>query len=261
MLGYANNNNVSAANAATGDALAGSGTAGATGALSGLMNFNPGDATDSNITNASKYADNPALSGMVDATMRDARRQVSEQALPGIDRAAAVTGNTNNSRAGIAQGLVERGLAEKTADVSAGLRGDAFNHGLDLASTDNRFNTSAMLDALSRAGGLGGSLAGAGVAARSGSIADRGALFDMANMGGAGVQAAGQASLDNTNARYQSAVNSPFDALRNYMSIIGSNNWGSQGSSTTTSTPSAWQIIGGLMGAGGSLARGFTGAR
>jgi hypothetical protein len=250
MLGYAGKNNVSAENLASGNALAGAGTAGATGALSGLLGFNPGGARDAIIGDANKYADNPAISGMVDAAMRDARNQVRDVTLPGIDRAAAVSGNVNNSRTGIAQGLVERELAGKATDVSANLRGAAYDKGLDLGAMTN---VQAVLDSLKSAGSLGGSLASLGIGARSGSIDDQKGVFDIANAGGAGLQANQQLELDNLLQRYQSGVTSPFDALNSYMGIVGSNNWGSNSTGTQTSTPSAWQVIGGLMGAAGSM--------
>jgi hypothetical protein len=254
MLGFAGTNGVSAENLASGNALAGAGTAGATGALSQLLGFNPGGARDAIIGDANKYADNPAISGMVDAAMRDARNQVRDVTLPGIDRAAAVSGNVNNSRTGIAQGLVERELAGKAADVSANLRGAAYDKGLDLGAMTN---VQAVMDSLKSAGSLGGNLAQLGIGARSGSINDQKGVFDIANAGGAGLQADQQLTLDNLLARYQSGTTSPFDALKEYMSIVGSNNWGSEststGTSTTKSTPSAWQVIGGLMGAAGSM--------
>jgi hypothetical protein len=235
MLGFANKSGVSDQNLATGNTLASAGTAGATGALSGLLGFNPSSARDSIIGDANKYADNPHISGMVDAAMRDARNQVRDITLPGIERSAAVSGNVNNSRMGIAQGLVEREMT----------------------------NVQAVLDSLKSAGGLGGNLAQLGIGARSGAVDDAKGMFDIANTGGAGLQASQQLELDNLLARYQSGVSSPFDALNQYMGIVGSNNWGSEGTmsgtQTTKSTPSAWQVIGGLMGAGGSLMSGING--
>jgi hypothetical protein len=260
MLGFANKSGVSDQNLATGNTLASAGTAGATGALSGLLGFNPSSARDSIIGDANKYADNPHISGMVDAAMRDARNQVRDITLPGIERSAAVSGNVNNSRMGIAQGLVERELAGKAADVSSNLRGAAYDKGLDLGAMTN---VQAVLDSLKSAGGLGGNLAQLGIGARSGAVDDAKGMFDIANTGGAGLQASQQLELDNLLARYQSGVSSPFDALNQYMGIVGSNNWGSEGTmsgtQTTKSTPSAWQVIGGLMGAGGSLMSGING--
>jgi hypothetical protein len=45
------------------------------------------------------------------------------------------------------------------------------------------------------------------------------------------------------------------------MGIIGTNNWGGQttGTSTTTKTPSAWEVMGGLLGTAGSAAKGLGG--
>jgi hypothetical protein len=42
---------------------------------------------------------------------------------------------------------------------------------------------------------------------------------------------------------------------------VGTNNWGSSttGTNNTTSTPSAWDTISGLMSSGGALAKGLTG--
>jgi hypothetical protein len=110
--------------------LANTGVNSLTGAANGLASFAPQGGVDSNIAAAGQYANNPYLSGQVDAAMRDARRSVSEDALPGIDRGAALTGNLDSSTSGISKGIVERGLADKTADVSAGLRGNAYNQGL-----------------------------------------------------------------------------------------------------------------------------------
>jgi hypothetical protein len=258
MLGYANDSNVSEANLATGDTLANAGTSGLTGALSGLMGFNPSTARDGILTDAAKYADNPAISGMVDAAMRDANRNASEVVLPGIQANAAANGNINSNRTAISDGLVRRGLAEKTADISANLRGAAYDKGLDLGAMTN---VQAVLDSLKSAGSLGGSAASLGIGARSGSLTDQSSLFDIANAGGAGLQAADQARIDEEQGTYQSQVSSPFDALQQYMNIVGSGNWGSNTTGTSTgtqkTTPSAWQVIGGLMGAGGSLAKGF----
>jgi hypothetical protein len=254
MLGYADNSNVAASNNATGDALATAGTNGLQGALSGLMGYKPTDATDSNIANATKYANNPAISDMVSGAMRDATQEAHDVTLPGIDRAAGISGNVNNSRAGIADGLVTRGLAQKAGDISANLRGAAYDNGLNLASSNHQFDVSSLLSSLNSAGSLAGGAAAAGVGARSSSINDAGNTFNLANAGGTGLQAADQAKLDNEQSQYQSQTTAPFDALKQYMSIIGANNWGSNstGTSTTTSTPSAWQVASGLLGAAGS---------
>lgn len=254
MIGYSGDPTATA-----GNNLSVAGSNAAAGGLGALAGFNPADPTQQNIANATAYANNPAVDGMIDSAMRDARRSVSEQVLPGIAQNAALTGNTNNSRRALAEGVVERGLADATADTSANIRGQMFQNGLNLAQSDNQFNTSAVLDAMKArvSGGNEAAVAGAGTAGQA--VQNQGALFDINNQGGAGQQAAGQANLDNQLAQYQFNTTSPFDALNQYYGIIGANNWGGKtnstgtGTSVQTSTPSAWQVAGGMMGAAGSL--------
>jgi hypothetical protein len=236
-----------------------------------LRNYATTGGVGTNISEAARYADNPYLSGQVDAAMRDARRQVSEQALPQIARDAALTGNIGSSKRGLAEGVVQRGLAEKTADVSAGLRGDAYNQGLNLAEQGRQFNNSAILDALRSSGSLAGSLAGLGIGqtgagtslinsgtgagtlglgfnnasqdatrlgldANNQQLAQRLGLFGLANDAGAGMQAGNQLALDADRSRTEYSNQNAWDDLARYYSIIGSNNWGGTTNSTQTGT-------------------------
>jgi hypothetical protein len=261
MLGYANGsagNAAAAGNAGVG--MIGMGANGLQGSLSGLEGFDPTKLNNTNsiIESATKYANNPAVDGMINAAMRDSRQQVRDVQLPGIGANAAVTGNTNSSRTGIAEGLVERGLAQQTADTSANIRGSMFDKGLELAQSGADSNNASTLAALNARGALSGSAYSSGADGVSKSINDQGNLFAMANMGGAGLQQGKQLTLDNLLAQYQSKVSSPFDAEKGLMSIFGTNNWGGTTTGTTTSstTPSAWQVAGGILGGIGSLASG-----
>lgn len=259
MLGYANNSTAPGAATNAGTALTGAGVNAATGALSQLGAFTPQGGTASNIDAANAYADAAASPAAVDAAMRDARRQVYEQALPGIDASSAATGNNMSSRSDMSKAIIERGLAEKAADVSATMRQNAFNNGLNLAQNSSQFNNTAILDALKSAGSLGTGAVGTGVGATGAGIDQQGNLFNLANQAGAGQQAAGQASLDNSIGKSDSA----WDNLMKYYGIVGGNNWGgtTQGYGTTQSTPSAWQVIGGLLSAGGNAAKMFMGGK
>ena len=62
--------------------------------------------------------------------LRDSTRQLTEQTLPGINRAASATGNTNSSRAGIADALATRGYQDRAADVSADITNTLMNQSL-----------------------------------------------------------------------------------------------------------------------------------
>jgi hypothetical protein len=239
----------------TGGALSQGGVNAALGGLSDAGTFVPKGGTDYNIGAASQYADNPYMSGMVDAAMRDARRGVSEEALPQVARTAALTGNVNSNRRAISEGILARGLAEKTADVSAGLRGDAYGEGLKLAQTEANASNDATLKAmLARISG-GNTAAGVGVDA----LKAQGDIYDIAGKGVAGQINAAQAPLNEQMASYQFDTNSPFDALNNYYNIIGARNWGGQSNTTgttnttQTSTPSTMDTIGKAVSTGGAL--------
>ena len=60
--------------------------------------------------------------GLVNAAMRDDRRQLTEQTLPGINMASSGGGNINSSRAGMADAIANRGYDDRKADVTAGIQ-------------------------------------------------------------------------------------------------------------------------------------------
>ena len=67
---------------------------------------------------ANQYAmDN--MNPLVNAAMRDDRRNLQENTLTGIDLAASGSGNTNSSRAGVAEAVANRAYDDRRADVSA----------------------------------------------------------------------------------------------------------------------------------------------
>lgn len=255
-LGYASGNAIPGQNAATGGALSNAGTSAATGALSGLSSFDP-SATNNPaalIDAATKYASGQNIDAQVNDAMLNARQTARDVTLPGIEQNAAMTGNTNSSRTGIAEGMVERGLAQQATDLGASLRSKAFSDGLALASSNASTNNAQRLGALSTGASAGTNAANSGVAANSQSIQDQKSLLGISADAGSGLQSADQLTLDNLLKQYQSKVSSPYDALNGLMGIIGTNNWGSSssGTSTTTKTPSAWEVVGGLLGAAGN---------
>ena len=56
------------------------------------------------------------------AAMRDDYRNLTENTLPGINRAASATMNTNSSRAGIADAVAQRAYDDRQADVAANIQ-------------------------------------------------------------------------------------------------------------------------------------------
>ena len=72
---------------------------------------------------ATNYA-NANSRPLVDRAMRDSTRMLEEDTLRNIGMGASATGNTNSSRAGIAEAVAGRDYMDRAADVSAGIRSD-----------------------------------------------------------------------------------------------------------------------------------------
>jgi hypothetical protein len=231
---------------------------GATGALGALGTFAGTNQTQNNIDNAGKYADNPYIGGMVDSAMHDAVRTASESTIPNIYRSAAGSGNINSDRAALAQGVVDRGLGEQAGNISANLRGNAYEQGINQALQGDAQG----LQALSQEGSLGENMGQSGLNALSTGINDQGALVNQATAGAnANYQQANQNPLLNALQQYQGTSNFPWQQLQNYYNIIGNRSWGSQTTGTSMGTqsqqqqtnPSMMSTIGGGLGILGAL--------
>jgi hypothetical protein len=129
----------------------------------GIMGQSQIDPTQQIIGNAGSMADNPYMSGMIDATSRDVVRNLNENDLPDLNQSANMSGNTDSSRTGIAQGILQRGAADRVGDIAATLRGGAYNSGLSQASTNYQNGMANQLGANSQVGNaLSTGLTGAG---------------------------------------------------------------------------------------------------
>lgn len=285
MVTAGNDTSASSAMANSGGALASAGTSGVTGALSGLSGFDASKTNnaDSLVADANKYVAGQDIDGQVRNAMLTATQTARDVTLPGLEQRAATSGNTNSSRTGIAQGLVERGLAQQATDLGATLRSGAFKDGLSLAQTQRAGNNTQNLAALTSEGALGNSASATGFSGLNGSLDGLIKSLGLSATGGAGLQSGNQADLTNQLQQYQAQTNQGSTALDNLMKIIGSQSWGQSstgtnsgtttgsnvqtgtqngtsamtGSTTGTghsveeSTPSAMSIIGGLLGFAG----------
>jgi len=121
------------------------------------------------LNNAIDYA-TANRGGLVDAALRDSTRQLTEQTLPGINRAASASGNTNSSRAGIADALAMRSYQDRAADVSSDITNQLVNQSLAQQQRDfgNAMNANQGLAGAFNTGmatgfkGLGNQLAAGG---------------------------------------------------------------------------------------------------
>jgi hypothetical protein len=262
MLGYANSNNTGALSNA-GNNAATSGSNASSAALSQLLGYDPSKANNpsSLIDTANQYVAGQDIDAQVRNSMLGATQTARDVTLPGIEQNAAISGNTNSSRTGVAQGLVERGLAQQSADLGATLRNNAFSTGLQLASNNANANNQASLNASLGAANAGNSALGAGSNAVGNAITGQGNIYGIGSNAGQGLTAANQANLDNQLQQYQAGVNNPYAALTPYMKLVGSQLYGtnSNGTSTTQNDPGALGIITGIMGAAGGLAGGLGG--
>lgn len=229
-------------------------------AASGLYGFGANNQTQNNINTANAYANNPYIQGLVDSAMDDGVRTASESTLPNLYRTAAGSGNLNSDRAALAQGVVQRGLGEMAAGVSAKVRGDMWNTGLNTALAQNQQG----LGALSNAGSIGTSLGGAGSSMMSQGINDQQNLSKIYESAGSGLNDLAQSVLNNQLAKYQGQIQNMWSPVQNLYGIAGANNWGStqntQGTTvsmqpvTNQPAPGALSYLGAGLGMAGSVA-------
>ena len=85
-----------------------------------------------NANNAGQYMNNSVLNNQIDASSRDVVRNLQENQLTGIASNAAGTGNSGSSRAGVMAGIAARGAGDRIGDISASMRGQAYNTGLGI---------------------------------------------------------------------------------------------------------------------------------
>jgi hypothetical protein len=258
MLNYGTGNgSIPSSSAAAGGTASNAASTGISNAVDGLANFTPQGGTQSNINAANQYVAGQNIPAQVQADMQMANQEAKYVGNPGIDAAAAGTGNINSSRDAIEHGLLQTNLAETAGNLGANLQANDYNTGLGLAEQNSEAANANNIAALT--GGLYGSAMGlnAGTGANTGAVNSAGGLYNIAQTGISGQQAAAQAPLTNESQQFTANTNDPFAALQNFYNIIGANNWGNQttgsGQSTTTSTPSTAAQIGGWTNFVGSL--------
>jgi hypothetical protein len=251
MKGFATGTGLETANTLTGIGNSLTGYSARSGAMIddylGLANE---DSVTSNMAAAAKYADNPYLDAQIDANSRDVTRNLSESILPGIDRSASAGGNINSSRAGVAAGIARRGAEDRIADISAQLRGDAWNRGLTLAQQDR----ATKMDAYGKAADAYGELGRTGMdALTAGANAGYGA-YDRINAANALEQSDRQGYLDEDFQKWQGEDARAWDILNRYNSIVAGQQWGQAGTTTEKKVEPTGGLLGGLIGGITSLA-------
>lgn len=218
------------------------------GAMGSFGQMAGSDPTQANIRSAQAYANNPAINGMIDAASRDVTRNLGENTLPGIDRAASGSGNINSSRAGVASGIAQRGAQDQIGDISANIRGDAYNRGLAMAEGARTTN----MGATGQLAGMYGDQIGQGgnfITAGNGMMMDNfGRTIDASRL----FQEDQQGQMDADFQRWSGNDTRDQDLLSKYHSIVGSGNWGGTQENTQSSSGNIFgQLMGGASILGG----------
>ena len=149
---------------------------------------------------------------MIDAAMRDDRRNLQENVLPSINQGASASGNTASSRAGVAEAIANRGYDDRRADVTAGIN-DAFT-ARSLGQQNTQFNQT------------GSALQGAGSAnnaIRSAYSEGLNTMGEGANFGmnaGNVLQGYDQAAFDDARARFEGNRDFALNQRKDYMSTM-----------------------------------------
>ena len=189
------------------------------------------------------YANSSVASGLIDAASRDVTRNLYENQLPTLAKAAAGSGNTNSTRAGVESAIAQRGAADRLADVSSSIRGQLFNQG-NSQYNQNLQNSLAANSQL--AGAYNTGMQGLLNSANYGS-----SLYNLGMGAGTALQNQRQNELNASMQQFNEGRDIPLDLLGRYMGIVQGNYGGTQ----TAQMPSyggGWQ--GALTGAlGGAL--------
>ena len=226
------------------------------------------DPTSGILNTASQFANNPFMDGMIDNVGRDISRNLRESDLTSLNLGAAGAGNMNSSRAGAAEAILMRGAQDRLGDISSGIRGNAFNAGLDMAANqrESMFRnalTSSNQDINTRlaAGQNFMNLGGVGTTLGSMALDSRGNQAALTGNVGNALQGEEQRKIDENIAQFQNKENTDWSRLGNYYGLVGDKSWGSEGvQSTKTPGPSGLQTaLGAAMTVGGIAAAPFTG--
>lgn len=234
--------------------LLNTGTQGAASAVSGLLGTAQGNTAGNLVSQAQQIASGINVPAAVNSAMQEAYQNAGESTLPNLYRNAAATGNINSDRTALAQGVVDRGLAQTAANLTGTMENNAYTQGLTSAANMNQQN----IGALQGAGYVSDMGANAGTNATTSGISGGDNAIAAAQNGANGVQSLDQSVINNNLAQFQGANNYNWQQLQNYMNIAGGRSWGSSSTGTTTqqTNPSLLSTIGSGLGVLGSLING-----
>jgi hypothetical protein len=179
----------------------------------------------------------PMINQMVDASTRQGMRTYNEQFNPQLNAAAAGSGNLGSSRAGIAQGIAQRGIAENAQNVGAQAMNNLFNQGnqMNVANANLQLNT--MGQNLNAANSLGNmAQTGVGLQGQADALTEAGYQTNL--NAGTAFQDMNQAVIDQSVDKFNYEQNADMNWLANYMNMVNGNYGTSQTQTQNTKDPS-----------------------
>ncbi len=194
-------------------------------AQQGLLDYSSGAGGDwaRSALDASKFgltamdsASNPYLSGYVKAATDPIFQDLNRRTLPQIGSDATLAGAYGGSRQGIAEGVATGDAYRTAGNVGSSIAEDAYGKGLDTYT-----KTLSMAPSLFQLGAAPSMLQGAV---------------------GQQQREMNQTDIDQQRQMYEYQQMLPYLQLQQYLSYVGGN-YGSQGTSTTTSPPSLFERI------------------
>lgn len=193
------------------------------------------------MSKATEYATNN-MNPIVDQIMRDERRTLTEQTLPGINISASGSGNVNSSRAGVADAIANRAYDDRVADV----RSDVFNSLRDASLTQSNNEFTQANTALSNAGTANNTI---GNAFTTGSnLATAG---NNSALGAGGNQMTwDQAALDAARNQYDYTTGFNYNLGKDYGSFLANGSPGSGNYQTNMVNPGMSTLAGAMQGFG-----------
>jgi len=180
------------------------------------------DPTQTTINRAGQYADNPYTQNVIDASLRDIDRGLS-QSLGQNNANYVATGGMNSTRAGVAEAMLKTSAMDRAGDIAAGIRNQNYTAGLNLAANQYQQGIQNRLGANSQyaqAGLQAGNLLGTGLNIQ-GSAIDR--------QTGTGMQQyqVGQQEIQGNLQGANYADNRDLGLASKYMNIVGGQQFGS----------------------------------
>lgn len=192
----------------------------------------------------------PMINQMVDAATQQGMRTYNEQFAPQLNANAAASGNIGSSRAGIAQGIAQRGIAENAQNVGATAMNNLFNQGNQMNLANANLGQNFLNTQMNAATNMG-KFAGAGADMIGQADASQLAGYQTNLAAGDIQQEYDQAVINDDMARYNYDQTKDMDFLQNYMQLIQGNYGGTSTQAGNTSEPSLGRR---LLSAGTNLA-------